>query len=99
MGQEQDIIDQITTVTGKIKSQKLDEATRLQALSAAQVLLETLESPFERIIHDVVMHANIGIYSNGRQARRIHSDQPESTAWNNRGGNLGTVWSESDRRS
>jgi hypothetical protein len=55
MRQELDITSQINTLTGIIKSEKLDEVTRLQALSATRGLLETLESPVERIIQDVVM--------------------------------------------
>jgi pheromone shutdown protein TraB len=55
MRQELDITGQITALAGTIKSEKLDEVTRLQALSAARDLLETLESPVERIIQDVVM--------------------------------------------
>lgn len=55
MSQELDITGQITALAGTIKSQKFDEPTRLQALNAARNLLETLESPVERIIQDVVM--------------------------------------------
>ncbi|KAJ6097481.1 O-methyltransferase family 2, partial [Penicillium canescens] len=59
MRQELDITGQITALAGTIKSEKLDEVTRLQALSAARDLLETLESPVERIIQDVVMNPPI----------------------------------------
>ncbi|KAJ5775356.1 O-methyltransferase family 2 [Penicillium nucicola] len=55
MSQELDIAGQINALTGAVKSEKLNEATRLQALDAARALIETLESPVERIIHDVVM--------------------------------------------
>jgi hypothetical protein len=55
MSQELDITGQINALTGSIKSENFDEATRLRALNAARVLIETLESPVERIIQDVVM--------------------------------------------
>ncbi|KAJ5945967.1 O-methyltransferase family 2 [Penicillium verhagenii] len=55
MGQQHDITSQISALARTIKSEKLDEATRLQALGAARDLLDSLESPVERIINDVVM--------------------------------------------
>ncbi|KAJ5722687.1 O-methyltransferase family 2 [Penicillium malachiteum] len=50
------ILAELTALAGSLQGSDLNEAARLKALAVTRSLLSALESPFERIMQDVVMN-------------------------------------------